>query len=68
MHFIKKSHIASASLRVIVVMGLLLFSITGLMCQEKNVKSDYEKEFEEFKKAIEGEFLEFKSKNGTKNV
>lgn len=63
MYFKRKVNLVFASFRTIIILGLIAFSIQDLACQEKDVKSEYEKEFEAFKKSIQEEFIEFKSKN-----
>jgi hypothetical protein len=63
MHFKRKVNLVFASLRAIIFLGIIAFSIQDLACQEKDVKSEYEKEFEAFKKSIQEEFIEFKSEN-----
>ncbi len=50
-------------LLVSITMILILTSAGELFCQEKDVKSEYEKEFEQFKKSIQEDFIEFKSRN-----
>ena len=61
---IKKQIIKGRSrLLVSITMIIILTSAGELFCQEKDVKSGYEKEFDMFKKSIQDEFLEFKSKN-----
>ena len=60
---IKQIRRGASRLIISMTIAFMLISTGELFCQEKEVKSDYEKEFEAFKKSIQDEFLDFKSKN-----
>lgn len=62
MQLANKTHHLLATMKALLITGLLFLTI-GLSGQEKDVKSEYEKEFQQFKDSIQKDFIEFKSRN-----
>jgi hypothetical protein len=59
----KKQIIKGSSKLLVLTLAFLFLPASTLFSQEKDVKSEFEKEFEQFKKSIQEDFITFKTRN-----